>query len=76
MQKGEAEAAVPHLQRALPLDQDGSLHYQLAQALQRTGQTAEAQAMLQKYQDLQQAVNSQGDDAEPTAPPAITPPAP
>jgi predicted Zn-dependent protease len=73
VQKGEVEAAIPHLERALPLDQDGSLHYQLAQALQRSGQTAQAQAMLQKYQAMQHAAAAPEADAD-AAPPAITPP--
>jgi tetratricopeptide (TPR) repeat protein len=52
---GQTEKAVPHLERALPVDTDGALHYQLARAYQASGRTAEAKALLVRYQELQKA---------------------
>jgi len=45
--------AIPHLERALPGDTDGNLHYQLARACQTTGSAERARAALQKYQEIQ-----------------------
>ena len=75
MAKGDAAAAVPHLEKALPSDEDGSLHYQLAQAYQRTGQAELAKTTLQKFQQLQQAAQPPPDAASAPAS-SITPPAP
>jgi predicted Zn-dependent protease len=73
MAKGDAAAAVPHLEQALPTDEDGSLHYQLAQAYQQTNQPDRAKAMLAKFQEMQAAAPP----AEASTPPAaITPPVP
>ncbi|MBM3749041.1 MAG: tetratricopeptide repeat protein, partial [Acidobacteria bacterium] len=66
MQAGQPAGAIPHLKAALDLDTDGSLHYQLARALQSTGQADAAAPLLKKYQELQQR-------AEPEEP-EITPP--
>lgn len=75
MARGDVAAAVPHLEKALPTDQDGSLHYQLAQAYQRSGQADRAKAMLEKYQAMQAAAPPP--DAAPASGPAtITPPVP
>lgn len=49
---GEMPKAIPHLKAALTLDNDGSLHYQLARAYQATGQPVLAKAMMDKYQQL------------------------
>ena len=49
---GSPAKAIPQLKMALPLDQDGSLHYQLSKAYQATGQQALARAMMAKYQTL------------------------
>ena len=49
---GELGKAIPHLKAALALDNDGSLHYQLARAYQATGQPALAKAMMDQYQKL------------------------
>ena len=46
--------AVPHLKASLPLDTDGSVHYQLAQAYQRTGMREEARIALNRYRELDQ----------------------
>ncbi len=55
MQVGQPERAVPHLEAALSIDADGSLHYQLAQALIRTNRRDEAAAPLARYRELQQS---------------------
>ena len=39
LQVGRQADAIPHLKAALEIDEDGSLHYQLARAYQATGQT-------------------------------------
>ena len=53
MLAGKPAAAIPHLQAALPIDQDGSLRYQLSRAYQATGKTDLAKKTLEEYQALQ-----------------------
>ncbi len=48
--------AIPQLKAALEIDQDGSLHYQLAQAYIRTGRREEAREPLAASQKLRQAL--------------------
>jgi len=67
MQAGQPARAIPHLKAALDLDTDGSLHYQLARALQATGQADAAAPLLKKYQELQQ--RAEPEEARITAPP-------
>jgi predicted Zn-dependent protease len=55
MQVGQASAAIPHLEAALPIDEDGSLRYQLARAYQATGQAEAAKKTLEEYQQRQKA---------------------
>lgn len=55
VQAGEHARAVPHLEKALATDPDGSVHYQLAQAMQRTGNPARAKELLAEYQKRSQA---------------------
>ena len=52
---GESKKAIPHLKAALPIDRDGSIHYQLARAYQTSGQYALARAMLEQYQKIHNA---------------------
>jgi tetratricopeptide (TPR) repeat protein len=52
---GRGALAIPHLQAALPVDEDGSLHYQLARAYQSAGQADLAKEMLEKYQKIRDA---------------------
>jgi len=70
LQLGRAPEAVPHLEAALPFDEDGSLHFQLARALQDAGQPERAKPLLEKSQSLRQ--ETEGGEAE--AAPVITPP--
>jgi tetratricopeptide (TPR) repeat protein len=45
--------AVSHLEKALDLDDDGSLHYQLARAYQAAGDVEKARVAMAQYQDIQ-----------------------
>jgi predicted Zn-dependent protease len=49
---GKPVQAIPHLKLALPTDEDGTLHYQLAQAYRASGQTELAKKALQEYQQI------------------------
>ena len=69
---GEAEKAIPHLKAALPIDADGSLHYQLGRAYQAHGELALAREMLKKYRDIHQAQEDENKTVEKEV--EITPP--
>jgi predicted Zn-dependent protease len=73
LQAGDAAQAAVHLEKALPADHDGSTYYQLAQALQRTGQADRARVLLAEYQKRSQAAAPAETPAES---PAITSPVP
>lgn len=75
VQSGAFEQAIPHLEKALAQDPDGSVHYQLAQAMQRTGNPERAKTLLAEYQKRSQAA-APASAAAPTEAPAITPPVP
>jgi tetratricopeptide (TPR) repeat protein len=60
---GKFAEAAPHLEKALQLDDDGSLHYQLARAYQASGNQAKAQAAMAKYQELQKRNQEQKEEA-------------
>jgi len=49
---GQAGRAIPHLQAALSLDDDGSLHYELGRAYQANGQVELARQTLEQYQKI------------------------
>ncbi len=53
--------AIPHLEKAIRLDDDGSVHYSLARACQAAGQTEEAKKAMQEYLKIKQK-NRQIDD--------------
>jgi tetratricopeptide (TPR) repeat protein len=63
---GEAEKAIPHLKAALPIDDDGSLHYQLGRAYQASGQVELARQTLKQYQKIhaQQEAEKQSENQE------------
>lgn len=69
---GQAALAVPHLKAALPIDDDGSLYYQLARAYQSAGQPDLAKQTLQKYQEISNS--SQGERKKLEQDIRITPP--
>jgi predicted Zn-dependent protease len=75
MQAGDAAKAIPHLEKVLPVDADGSMHYQLAQAMQRTGQPARAKLLLAEYQKRSQAA-APAVATPPSDAATITPPVP
>jgi len=52
---GKPVEAIPHLKAALPTDDDGSVHYQLARAYQATGQTELAKPVIADYQRIQRS---------------------
>ena len=49
LQTGKAEEAIPLLEGAVSVDQDGSIHFQLYRAYQLTGREAEARQALADY---------------------------
>ena len=64
--------AIPHLKKALALDDDGSLHYSLDRAYRAAGQNQAAEAAMAEYQKIQkrnQEINDElAKEAEITAP--------
>ena len=54
LQTGRPAEAVPHLEAAVSSDEDGNLHYLLAQAHLRSGNREKAEAFLRRYQELRQ----------------------
>ena len=72
LQVGQAANAIPHLRAALPVDQDGTLHYQLARAYQAHGDRDQAQEMLKVYQEMQAKEQESKKEVEKNV--AITPP--
>ena len=56
---GKPAEALPHVTAALPLDGDGSLHFQLARAYQAAGQTDAAAAAMKKYQEIKSRARQQ-----------------
>ena len=61
---GKAREAIPQLQAALSIDDDGSLHYQLARAYQGSGDAASAKDAMQKYQEFQRKNEENKQDLE------------
>jgi tetratricopeptide (TPR) repeat protein len=59
---GKSAAAVRHLEAALPLDEDGSLHYQLARAYQSAGFDEKARLTMAQYQDIQKKAQAAKDE--------------
>lgn len=57
--EGKADLALPHVTAALPLDTDGSLHFQLARAWQAAGKPDQARAALDQYQRIQARIRQQ-----------------
>ncbi|MFN7920967.1 MAG: tetratricopeptide repeat protein [Bryobacteraceae bacterium] len=72
LQTGQGEAAVPHIQAALPLDDDGSMHFQLARAYQAAGKADLAKTAMAKYQEIRSRMQASNATLEEEA--QITPP--
>ena len=69
---GKPVQAIPHLKLALPTDEDGTLHYQLAQAYRASGQTDLAKKALQEYEQIQRSAAAARESAKQET--VITPP--
>ena len=69
---GRGPEAIPHLVKALQLDGDGSLHYQLARAYRQAENTQRYRETMEQYQKIQKLNREQNDElaksAEITAP--------
>jgi tetratricopeptide (TPR) repeat protein len=72
VQAGQPGQAVAHLKLALAIDDDGSLHYQLARAYQSAGKRELADQTLRDYQEMQKSAEKQKLALEQDA--QITPP--
>jgi predicted Zn-dependent protease len=57
---GQEEKAIPHLTAALPIDEDGSLYYQLARAYRSLGKQELEKEMLKKFKELQTSSKVEG----------------
>jgi predicted Zn-dependent protease len=60
---GQATNAIPHLKLVLASDEDGSLHYQLAQAYRASGQIELANRMLKDYEGMQRSTAARNEAA-------------
>jgi tetratricopeptide (TPR) repeat protein len=49
---GRPDDAIPHLEAAAAMDEDGSVHFQLAQAYRSTGQAQKAAEAAKKHREL------------------------
>ena len=54
--------AIPHLEKALALDDDGSLHYTLARAYQQAGNAQRSSELMEQYQRIQKQNLEQKDE--------------
>jgi len=61
---GKYAEAVRHLERSLELDNDGSLHYQLARAYQGLGSREKAAATMAQYQEILKRNQQPKEEAE------------
>ena len=72
MSLGKAVEAVPHLEKALDTDEDGSIHYQLARAYQRAGKADLSRETMNKYQEILKSLDEEtkqlNEDVRITAP--------
>jgi tetratricopeptide (TPR) repeat protein len=59
---GRHAEAIPHLQKALELDDDGSLHFQLANAWRASGDSEKARAAMTQYQEIVKRNREQKDE--------------
>jgi tetratricopeptide (TPR) repeat protein len=70
---GQSAKAVPHLEAAANIDEDGSLSYQLSRAYQAVGQPERAKQALARYQEILKKAEAQKEElskeAQITAPP-------
>jgi tetratricopeptide (TPR) repeat protein len=69
---GKQQEAIPHLEAALSIDQDGSALYQLSRAYQASGETEKAKAAVSKYQEIRRKLDEEKRDLDEQV--KITPP--
>jgi len=74
LQTDRPAEAIPHLEAAAAADDDGNLHYLLAQAWLRTGEREQAQAAFRRRQQILEAAKQRALEREEKH--RITPPAP
>jgi predicted Zn-dependent protease len=65
---GRHQEAIRHLAAALPIDEDGTRHFQLAQAWRAAGQAERAQESLRKYRQLREAAEARRREFEEAGP--------
>jgi predicted Zn-dependent protease len=61
---GEPASAIPHLKLVLASDEDGTLHYQLAQAYRANGQIELSRKMLSDYESMRRSIAAREDAAK------------
>jgi predicted Zn-dependent protease len=61
---GQAANAIPHLKLVLASDEDGTLHYQLAQAYRAIGQIELSKKMLSDYESMQRSIAARNEAAK------------
>ncbi len=61
---GQAANAIPHLKLVLAKDEDGTLHYQLAQAYRAIGQIELSKKMLSDYESMQRSIAARNEAAK------------
>ncbi len=59
---GKNAEAIPHLRKALELDDDGSLHFQLANAYRAAGDGEKARAAMAQYQEIVKRTQEQKEE--------------
>jgi tetratricopeptide (TPR) repeat protein len=64
VEAGKLARALPHLEAATSIDEDGSLHYQLARAYQATKQPGKAKAALAAYQQIREQKDARARSAQ------------
>jgi predicted Zn-dependent protease len=61
---GRDSEAIPHLIAAREVDEDGSIHFQLARAYQRAGDADSSKQMMAEYNRIQQRSQSEEQSLE------------
>lgn len=63
LELGRDREAIPHLQRALAIDTDGTFYYRLIRAYRNSGQADLARQTLERYRRIQRAAKKKEHDA-------------
>ena len=67
LQAGHPQAAVVQLEKASPMDRDGSIHFQLANAYRSLGKQERARRALARQKELQAAAERRSNQTSPAA---------